>query len=98
MAVHSEIVRLLGLGNSSVLNGAGGTVADAGHTVSTMISPDGLLVFHGNIIQRTKLFTFSAANTCVGRMEVFGREHEAAPDWIEWHSDDRLEEPDVSGG
>lgn len=56
----------------SVLNGFGGTAADAGHTVSTGVPPGRFSVLKLNVVHNTGFGAFAAADALVGGVKSVG--------------------------
>ena len=90
MAVFGEIVLFLALGNFTVFNGLHRTVADAGHAVGAVVSPDGAFVFERNIVERAEPLTFTTAYALVGGVKVLGTELVFYPHRVKGDGDQSL--------
>ena len=97
ITVLSEVVFFLGLGNAAVFDGFGRTVADTGHAVGTLISPNWSLFMQRDVVQRTQLCAFSTANAFVRCEEIFCGQFIFAPDRIEGYRDERFEQKHMAG-
>ena len=98
VVVFAEVIFFFGLGNGAVFDGFLGAIADTGHAVGALVTPDGQLVFQRNIIERAQLCAFSAADAGARCVKIFCSQLQFAPDRIKGDGDEGFEQEHVSGG
>ena len=70
IAVFSETIGFLLLGDGAIFDGFHRTVADAGHAVGAVITPDRFLLPQLNIVQGTELLAFAAADAGILHIKI----------------------------
>ena len=70
VVIFAEVIFFFGLGNGAVFNGFLGAVANAGHAVCTLIAPNGQFVFQRDVVERTQLHAFPAADAGIRCVEI----------------------------
>lgn len=66
------MISRLSLAGFAILDGAGWTAADTGHTMGAAVAPGRCSVFHLDVAQRTGFLTSAAANAVAGNEKGFG--------------------------
>ena len=82
----------------AIFDGSCRTIADAGHALCAVGSPDGTGVLQCDVIQRAELFAFAAADAdiacskgiCLHKQRIENRVHRAARDAVEIGRSTRL--------